>query len=156
MFRRIHPSKFGGLSTNKANVELMQGYQLQLVQIYRCRRGGEVRTRGKEAGRWAFRFLARRSGASAEVQMKTRDGWWDGREVCGLRDSYRTLLGIFSFACLSHESSGKKRYDGWIPSTDFGFFFASTTCKHAIFLFFLNIKYRVGPKPPYKFVIKPI
>jgi len=49
--RRTHPSKFGGLSTNKANLELMRRSQRQLGQIYRYRHGGEVRTRGKEAGK---------------------------------------------------------------------------------------------------------
>jgi len=132
--RRTHPSKFGGLSTNKANLELMRGSQRQLVQLYRYRRGGDVRTRGKEAGRGAFRFLARHSGASAEVQIKTSEaGWWYGREVCGLKYSYRTLLRIFGFVCLSHESYGETKDDGWIPSSDFGSFFACITCKHTIF-----------------------
>jgi len=117
----------------------MRGSQRQLVQIYRYRRGGEVRTRGKEAGRGALRFLARHSGASAEVQMKTSEaGRWAGREVCGLKDSCRTLLGIFRFVCLSHESYGEKKDDGWIPSSDFGFFFACITCKHAIFCYFFS------------------
>jgi len=82
----------------------------------------------------AFRFLARHSGASAEVQMKTSEaGWWDGRELCGLKDSYRTLIRIFRFVCLSYESYGETKNDGWIPSSDFGFFCACITCKHAIF-----------------------
>jgi len=92
---------------------LMRGSQRQLVQLHRYRRGGEVRTRGKEAGRGAFRFFARHSGASAEVQMKTSEaGWWDGRELCGLKDSYRTLIRIFRFVCLSHESYGETKNDG--------------------------------------------
>ena len=66
--------------------------------------------------------------------MKTSEaGWWNGRELCGLKDSYRTLLSIFRFVCLSHESYGENKDDGWIPSCDFGFFFACITCKHAIF-----------------------
>ena len=63
----------------------MRGSQRQLVQLYRYRRGGEVRSPNPGEGSWhrgAFRFLARHSGASGdnEVQMKTSEaGWWDGR-----------------------------------------------------------------------------
>jgi len=143
--RRIHPSKIGGLPTNKANLELMRGSHRQLVQIYRYRRGGEIRTRGKEAGRGAFRFLARHSGASAdkEVQMKTSEAsWWDGREVSGLKDSYPTLLRIFRFVCFSHESCGEKKDDGWMPSSDFGSFFCMyymQACHFFIYFFIKNI-----------------
>ena len=62
-----------------------------------------------------------------EVQMKTSEaGWCDGRGgaggVRGLKDSYPTLLRIFRFVCLSHESYGENKDDGWIPSSDFGSF----------------------------------
>jgi len=78
--RRTHPSKFGGVSTNSANLELMRRSQRQLELIYRYRRGGEVRTPGKEAGKGALRILdvfsSLQDSFTNPIVDEKKDGGW--------------------------------------------------------------------------------